>query len=159
MLYNGDYEDGQLTDLGATIDLAFNTLSLPCHRETFDAIVVRGISGLLVGPAVAVRLGVPLIVVRKPGEKSHSVSGKEDPVTGEIHYPGKVHGINRHLSLRVLFLDDFISSGDTFRAAKAAVEAESEYTVVASYSYRDNSVVDRRPLPQVATSPTAVSFR
>lgn len=158
MLYNGDYDNGQLGDLGATIDLAFEYLSHEWHRSKFDAIVVRGISGLLVGPAVAVRLGVPLVVVRKPGDASHSTGDNPPP-----ERPATVHGIDRRASLRVLFLDDFISSGATYRAAKEAVERESEYRVVASYSYRDNKLVDRTDISDdlgrsVEAPPTAVSF-
>lgn len=63
----------------------------------FDAIVVCGVSGLVVGPMVANALGVPLVVVRK--EDDHST-----------HSDFQVEGC---IPERYIIIDDFIESGDT----------------------------------------------
>jgi adenine/guanine phosphoribosyltransferase-like PRPP-binding protein len=72
----------------------------------FDAIACRGVSGLLIAPIVAMRLGKSLIVVRK-GEDTHSMY----TVEGD-------HGARRYL-----ILDDFIDQGDTVRAIASEIYA------------------------------------
>jgi hypoxanthine phosphoribosyltransferase len=67
----------------------------------FDAIVVSGTSGLLVGPAIADQLGLPLVVVRKPDDGSHSGSLVEGAVGFDKPNP------------KYIVVDDFVSSGDT----------------------------------------------
>lgn len=78
------------------------------HLDRFDSLVVRGTSGTIFGGALSVELGKPLFVVRKPQENSHT----NGLVSGEGN-PG-----------RWLFLDDFVSSGDTRRACKDALVGE-----------------------------------
>jgi adenine/guanine phosphoribosyltransferase-like PRPP-binding protein len=72
----------------------------------FDAIACRGVSGLLIAPIVAMRLGKFLIVVRK-GEKTHSCY----EVEGD-------HGAQRYV-----ILDDFIDAGDTVKAITSKIYA------------------------------------
>lgn len=68
-------------------------------KETpFDAVAVTGLSGLLMGPVVADRLGKGIIVVRKEGEKNHSGYAIESSVSGKY-----------------VIVDDFISTGATIR--------------------------------------------
>lgn len=54
--------------LAQRIDLAAKALK----RHKFDAIAFMGISGTLIGPPVAMKLGKPFLLVRKPGHDSHS---------------------------------------------------------------------------------------
>jgi len=63
----------------------------------FDSIACTGVSGLLVAPAVAARLGVPIIVVRKD-ETSHG-----EDVEFECDRP----------PLRYVIVDDLVESGKT----------------------------------------------
>lgn len=71
---------------------------------TFDAIAVRGLSGLLVAPIVAMRLNKTLLCVRK-GESCHSSNVVEGDVAAKNY----------------IVLDDFVSSGSTVREVIEAV--------------------------------------
>lgn len=91
------------------------------HQElssvNFETIIVRGTSGLIVGPILAHLMSKNLVVVRKKGESSHtslSVSG----------YPCG----------RSVIVDDFIDSGNTVQIilntiAELPVGPKSEYEV------------------------------
>ena len=93
-----------LFDLEATVEDIVKELK--GTRKKFDSIVVRGISGLLVGPPVALALGKHLLIVRKPDEDSHDST----PVIN-----GKCG------AKRALFLDDFRCSGATESACHKAL--------------------------------------
>jgi len=69
-------------------------------RETvpFDAIAFRGLSGAILAPAIADKLGVGIIAIRKPTEQSHSFQ--------------KVEG---YRNCKYIIVDDLISSGATIR--------------------------------------------
>jgi hypothetical protein len=73
--------------------------ALQPHKDNFDTIAVRGVSGVLVGSAVAIALNKHLIVVRKEEDDSHS------GVTCEGHLTAR----------RYVIVDDFISSGRTVK--------------------------------------------
>jgi adenine/guanine phosphoribosyltransferase-like PRPP-binding protein len=103
MIYdNGSHLDDLAEKVSKTVE------ALRRRRKHFDSIVVRGNSGVIVGSPVALRLRVPLVVVRKPGEGSHSSH--------------KVINVG-NLGDRWLFLDDFISTGRTLRACIEALES------------------------------------
>lgn len=70
----------------------------------FEAIAVRGVSGLGMGAAVSYETGIPLVIVRKPGEQSHG---------NQVEGPG--------LIAKFLVLDDIISSGETMRTIIGAL--------------------------------------
>ena len=93
------------------------------HLNKFDSIAVRGTSGLLIGPTVALQLGKPLVIVRKDTETAHSSSLVEQ--IGDMGH-------------RVLFLDDFISTGDTRRAVLDAISFRSNERadLVGQYLYQ-----------------------
>lgn len=65
----------------------------------FDTIACRGISGLLVSPAVCAKLGVPPSIVRKTTEGCHSGYNYEGLGTGE--------------KINFIVVDDGISTGST----------------------------------------------
>jgi orotate phosphoribosyltransferase-like protein len=65
----------------------------------FDAIAVRGMSGSLVGPQIAMNLDKQLIIVRK--DSSHSQYKVEGGFTSNTRY---------------VILDDFISTGETVKS-------------------------------------------
>ena len=68
----------------------------------FEAIAVTGLSGLLVGPIVAIELGLPLIVVRKDLKCAHSTNRVEGYAEG----------------LKYIIIDDFVASGNTVHNIK-----------------------------------------
>lgn len=69
------------------------------RADEFDAIIVTGMSGVLVGGPVTLATGKPLAILRKPTDDCHA-------------YEKYINA--RCLSgARVLFLDDFISMGET----------------------------------------------
>lgn len=74
------------------------TKFLSRRRDRFDGIVVRGVSGMLVGTIVAYKMKVPLLIVRKK-DGSHSKMS--------------IEGSDR--ISRYVIIDDFIDSGATMR--------------------------------------------
>lgn len=70
----------------------------------FDTFVCRGISGILVAPLLARAMSKHFLIVRKADELSHSYC--------------KVEGTFGHYWI---FVDDFISSGETRRKCQEAV--------------------------------------
>ncbi len=75
------------------------------YLPEFDAIAVTGLSGLLVGPIVALELGLPLIVVRKDLKCAHSTKRVEGYAEG----------------LKYIILDDFVQTGNTILDIKLHV--------------------------------------
>lgn len=84
----------------------------------FDAIAVRGVSGMLVGPTVSLRLYKPLIIVRKEKERDYS----------HAHYLVECDNMEigepRSEYVRFIFIDDLISSGESYRSVCAAIKEE-----------------------------------
>ena len=117
MIYHG--ESG-LADIGDTVKQA--VMDLGPHKSKFDFICVTGMSGALVGAPVAIRLGIPLVVVRKPGDLSHS---SRLMING-----GAAHG-------KYLFLDDFISIGMTFRRIHRFMADLKSAEYAGSYLYEN----------------------
>lgn len=77
---------------------------LRAHPEIeFDAIAFRGVSGLLYGPPIALRLKKEMLLVRKPDDGSHSMREKRF-VEGWKY------------TKRYLIVDDFSCYGETARA-------------------------------------------
>lgn len=96
--------------------------NLKPHVNEFDSIVVTGMSGVIPGAVVSLRLKKPLVVLRKPGDDTHAFERQ---------------WINRDaLGSRSLWLDDFVSLGDTRNRVRGAV-AEVGGLVVAEYLTRD----------------------
>ena len=93
-------------------------------RPGFNMIAVQGVSGMAIGFPLAVKLGVPIVVVRKPDEDSHSDAGT---ITGES-VKGK----------RCLFVDDFVSMGRTRQRVRLAVERAGG-KLTAEYMSRDDA--------------------
>jgi len=98
----------------------------------FDAIAVRGLSGMLLGTTVSDRLGIPLVVVRKR-ESQHSDHMCEGP-----YYPNDDGGPQDYL--RYIILDDCVSTGETLLAIEDEVQEEYHKPVcVGVYLYRNNA--------------------
>lgn len=93
------------------------------YIKHFYSIAVRGASGLLVGGPVSIRLDVPLVVVRKPGERHHLTSRP----TINSYYLGDSS----------VFLDDFRSTGKTETAVRKVVRRQGG-NIDACYFYSDD---------------------
>lgn len=81
-------------------DLADFLTQDPATRGlNFDTIVCSGISGLVVAPALAARMGKELLIVHKQGYKTHSPYDVEGNVASECY----------------IIIDDLVDTGDTIR--------------------------------------------
>jgi adenine/guanine phosphoribosyltransferase-like PRPP-binding protein len=74
-------------------------------KHKFDSIAFRGMSGALIATPVSLALNKPLILIRKEEDVTHSSF--------------KVEG--NKACKRYVILDDFISSGETYKAIVTAV--------------------------------------
>jgi len=119
MIYNG-HED-LLDDIPYT--LRYTTAALRPHKTRFDFLAVTGMSGVVIGSPLAVRLEKPLVIIRKEGDSSHSY--------GDLIGAAACKG-------RYVFVDDFIASGGTYRRVRerlASPELDTRY--VGAYLYSD----------------------
>jgi hypothetical protein len=99
-----DYLTYCFRDLDARVERS--VMRLKPDAERFEAIVVRGMSGLIVGPMVASRLKKPWCVVRKPGEGTHS---DHKAVEGWHNFRSYI------------IVDDLIASGGTVRLIQKTI--------------------------------------
>lgn len=104
-------------DLRETVDYAVRDLT-PLIAG-FDSIAVRGVSGLLVGSPVALALGKPLAVVRKPSEVAHA--------SGIVN---RAHAGNSYI-----VIDDFVSSGATVREIQLEMAWRTNAVFTGFYTY------------------------
>lgn len=119
VIYHG-MSERDFSDLPHEVETACRNLRQ--YGDRFNTIIVQGVSGMCVGFPVALQLGKDIVVLRKEGEDCHDGF----TLVGLI-------GIGD----RVLFLDDFINTGDTRKRCRRAVEDESA-KLVATYTYRDH---------------------
>ncbi len=123
MIYHhedGRYAEGDLSDLEEVVTRAIRSLKTRTHE--WHSIAVTGISGLLVGAPVALALGKPLVVLRKPNEETHSYR--------------KILNI-QNAGRDALFLDDLMDSGETLFSVEERLR-EQGVAVVARYLYKEN---------------------
>lgn len=102
--------------LKQAIDRAALQVRRVMKKHRVDAIAVRGISGAAVGFAVAAKVGLPVILVRKRGDDSHSRAVHERLVesTGNIEVADN--------TLRYVIVDDFIENGGTIEAIHQSIK-------------------------------------
>ena len=103
MIYHGS--EG-LADLRNVVASAVTDLKPVAGR--FDSIACTGLSGVAVGVPVSLALDRPVVIVRKPGDAHHGSSVVEN-----------VEGMGD----KFLFLDDFISLGETARLVVGQLES------------------------------------
>lgn len=96
--------------------LASKLKELPKDRDLY--LVYSGMSGVSLATAIMLYSRVPLgmIYVRKQGEVSHSCYGKEVDTSDLCSLPTKPF---------LIFVDDFISTGSTFKWCKKVIDADS----------------------------------
>lgn len=92
-LFSCGYFDIALTSLDKVIDRGQKNLA----GVDFDTLVGTGMSGAIVVPALALAMGKSFVLVRKQHDDSH-------------HGGGKLLG---NLGKRWVFVDDFVSTGET----------------------------------------------
>lgn len=86
------YMDAALLNLAEVVEVAQADL----RNRNFDTIVGTGLSGAIVIPALALAMGKSFVIVRKRNDDSH--------------HGGDLVG---KLGRRWIFLDDFVSTGET----------------------------------------------
>ena len=111
------YDNYPHDDLLATVDRAI--MELTPHLGEFDSIAVRGVSGLIVGSPVALHLGKPLVVARKPSEIAHSSGVSND----------------RHAGKHYVILDDFVSTGATVNEITYTMSRYTDAIRIGIYEY------------------------
>lgn len=112
----GDELDDTLRDFRRTLEEA---------DVQVDTVVGRGLSGAMIVPVLARYLGCDFLVVRKRGDGTHAGSRMEGAL-GE----------------RWAFVDDFYSTGETFKETWKAIEGQLD----SPYSWRDDEKNMRRKL-------------
>ena len=95
----------------------------------YAGIVVTGVSGMSVGFPLALRLRIPIIVVRRDDEDCHA-SG---------HFANDADLVEGG---RYLFLDDFTSGGRTYARVVSRLERAGAM-IAGTYWYRDNEYYER----------------
>jgi len=124
---------GTFDDLDACVLKAVRTCE--AMRSSFDFIAVQGVSGMSIGFPLAVKLGCPIVVVRKDDEDCHGSRGE---VVGR-------KTIRRDGLHRGLFVDDFVSMGSTRSRVTMGVESISPIAgkrqprIVAQYTSQEDS--------------------
>lgn len=68
-------------------------------KDKFNCVAFRGMSGALLGPHIANRLGKYMIIARKTTDRSHSCLSLE--------------GVSVYESIKYIIVDDFIYTGNT----------------------------------------------
>lgn len=122
----GSYDEAykSFRDLDLVVESARR--SLKPVADTFDSIVVTGVSGLSVGAPLALALKKNLLVLRKPSEDCHD-NGDNGPLLGAQDLDE---------TSRVLIVDDMISQGTTCgKLYDAVLAACPEASVVGAYLY------------------------
>lgn len=99
------------TLFGHTSRKAMNLAKVALEKEKFDSIAFTGNSGAAIAYILAAELGVSLICLRKKTDNSHFVQ-----------CGGLVEGYLK--AKRYLFVDDFITSGGTFRRLVSTLKAQ-----------------------------------
>lgn len=95
------------------------------HTVDFDTIVFRGVSGALIAPIIAYKLGKEIAVIRKPKDPSHSV----------LHYEGFQQ------CRRYIIVDDLVSSGGTVVGIMQAMKDNNRWAKFAGlYLYQGSAI-------------------
>lgn len=76
------------------------------HKDEFDSIAFRGLSGGIVAPIIAVRMKKKILAVRKPTENAHSCNKFEGDASAQ----------------RYIIIDDFVSTGETIKKIVESIE-------------------------------------
>jgi adenine phosphoribosyltransferase len=98
-----------------------NEMTAACKKEKIDAVAGIEARGFVFAAPIAVKLGVPLILIRKKGKlpgKTFSCRYALEYGMAEI----EVHSGDVTAGQRVMLLDDLIATGGTLKAARSVLE-------------------------------------
>jgi adenine/guanine phosphoribosyltransferase-like PRPP-binding protein len=88
----------------------------------FDTIVFRGMSGALIAPIVAHKMGKEIVMLRKKDEQTHSIFGYEGYLDVQ----------------RYVIIDDFVSTGETVAKIIMDMRRRGAAKFVGLYVYFSN---------------------
>lgn len=104
---------------------------------SFDAFACRGVSGIVAAAGLSLIMDKGLIVVRKPGENSHTCTSLESSDLPPV--------------FKYIFLDDFIATGETYLKVREVVaKAFPLSTCIGAFLYSNEirfRPLERLPLP------------
>lgn len=92
----------------------------------YDTLAFCGLSGAVLAPIIAHRLGKDLLLVRKHGGKDDSASGREFPVEGNVG------------AERIVVVDDLIYTGATMSNIVRGIRKHTEAKIVGLLLYADD---------------------
>ena len=101
--------------------LAVDGLANPYTAENLDVVVGMDARGFILGGAVAYKLGLPFVPVRKAGK----LPGSTIKVAYELEYGEaemEIHDDAIHAGSQVLLIDDLLATGGTAEAGVRLVE-------------------------------------
>ena len=101
--------------------LAIDGMANPYTAEKLDVVVGMDARGFILGGAVAYKLGLPFVPVRKAGK----LPGSTIKVAYELEYGEaemEIHDDAIHAGSRVLLIDDLLATGGTAEAGVKLVE-------------------------------------
>lgn len=120
------YHEEAIQNLSLFLDRSCNRLD----ELDFHSIVVTGLSGMLLGPTLSLKLNKRLIIVRKEDDKSNHGKDIEGLVADKDKW---------------LFLDDLIDTGSTLARVRNKIETmatamDIEMEFIGSYMFIDNQL-------------------
>jgi len=115
-----------------TVDLVARELPVFMKEIGATGVAVRGKSGMSIAFATLVLIDFPLIVSRDPNVQCHG-----DPV----EYPDGFKGP------KYIFLDDFISSGETLESVEFQLRRHHNFELVGIMEYSKDYSSDKRTHP------------
>ena len=101
--------------------LAIDGLANPYTTEPLDIVVGMDARGFILGGAVAYKLGLPFVPIRKAGKlpgRTYKVSYKLEYGEAEM----ELHDDAIHAGARVLLIDDLLATGGTAEAGVKLIE-------------------------------------
>lgn len=112
--------------------LAVDGLANPYTVEPLDIVVGMDARGFILGGAVAYKLGLPFVPIRKAGK----LPGRTHKVAYQLEYGEaemEVHDDAIHAGAKVLLIDDLLATGGTAEAGVKLVEASGGEIAAAAF--------------------------
>jgi len=111
---------------------AVDELAAPYRDDGIDVVVAMDARGFILGGAVAYKLGLPFVPIRKKGK----LPGKTIVEAYSLEYGDaivEIHDDAFHAGARVLLLDDLLATGGTAVAGVKLIERLGGHIVAASF--------------------------
>ncbi|HSF96104.1 MAG TPA: adenine phosphoribosyltransferase [Thermohalobaculum sp.] len=111
---------------------AVDELAAPYANDGIDVVVAMDARGFILGGAVAYKLGLPFVPIRKKGK----LPGKTIVEAYSLEYGDaivEIHDDAFHAGARVLLLDDLLATGGTAVAGVRLIERLGGHIVAASF--------------------------